>query len=59
MARGSNGARRVHLTNAQRHAIIEEFKRQNSDGENASFQGLAEWPRRDKTYDYAKPLHFV
>ncbi len=43
---GSIGARRVHLTNAQRHAIIEEFKRQNSDGENASFQGLAEWPSK-------------
>ncbi len=42
MARGSNSARRVHLTNAQRHAIIEEFKRRSSAGENASFQNLAE-----------------
>ncbi len=33
MARGANGARRVHLINAQRHAIIEEFKRRSSDGE--------------------------
>ncbi len=40
MARGLSGARRVHLINAQRHAIIDELKRRSSDGENAAVDDL-------------------
>ncbi len=40
MARGSIGALRVQLTNAQRHAIIEEFKRRISDGETTAGDDL-------------------